>query len=125
MKRNEQETDQLTRSLMQETVEKPSSELNSRIMAFILKNVPKKSAFSIKKPVSVGQLFTLFMIYVLIIAGSLILFFNKPGEVSQWMLFLKGTFPVFLTVAGGVSFFILFGLLDEWLQQHGYKIPKE
>ena len=125
MIRNEQETDQLTRSLMQETVEKPSSELNSRIMAFLLKSVPQKKAFDIKKPVSTGQFFILFVIYMLLIAGGLMLYTKKPGEVSQWMLFLKDTFPIFLTVAGGVSFFILFGLLDEWLQHHGYRIPKE
>lgn len=125
MKRNEQETDQLTRALMQETVEKPSADLNSRIMAFLLRKAPQKAPFSVKKPVSAGQFFLLFVVYMLVIAGGLMLSQKQGEELSELMLLLKNLFPVFLTVAGGVSFFVLFGLLDEWLQQHGYKVPEE
>lgn len=125
MKRNEQDTDQLTRALMRETVEKPSSELNSRIMAFLLKKAPQKQAFSIKKSVSAGQLFILFVVYMFVIAGGLLLMQKQGEDLSELMLLLKQLFPIILTVAGGVSFFVLFGLLDEWLQQHGYKIPQE
>lgn len=125
MKRNEQETDQLTRALMQETAEKPSLELNSRIMAFLLKKAPQKAAFSIKKPISAGQFFILFVIYMLVIAGGLMLSQKQGESLSELMLLLKDIFPIFLTVASGISFFVLFGLLDEWLQQHGYKIPEE
>jgi hypothetical protein len=125
MKRNEQETDQLTRALMQQTIEQPSAGLNNRIMALLLKKTPQRKAVGIKKPVSVGQLFILFVIYMLLIAGGLLLSQNQSENLSELMLILKSAFPVFLTVAGGISFFVLFGLLDEWLQQHGYKIPME
>lgn len=125
MKRSNQETDQLTRALMQETIEKPSSDLNRRIMAFLLRKAPQKAAFSVKKPVSARQLLLLFTVYILGIAGGLLLLQKQGGNLSELMLLLKEIFPIFLTVAGGVSFFILFGLLDEWLQQRGYKLPKE
>ncbi|MDD4514174.1 hypothetical protein [Massilibacteroides sp.] len=125
MKWNEQDKDNLTRRLMQETVEKPSSDLNSRIMSMILKKATIRKAFTFKKPVSAMQFFLLLIVYVLFAAGGLYIFFSKPGETAELMVFLKQIFPIFLTVTGGVSFFILFGLLDEWLQQHGYKIPEE
>lgn len=125
MKPNDQETDQLTRALMQETIEKPSSDLNNRIMTLLLRKAPRRTAFSVKKPFSAGQLFILFVVYILIIVGGLLLSQKQGEDLSELTLLLKETFPIILTVVGGVSFFVLFGLLDEWLQQRGYKLPED
>lgn len=117
MKWNEQETDRLTRSLMKETLEKPSTDLNSRIMSFLLKSKQDRSIMYVKKPISAGQLFVFFVIYMLVIAGCLLGLRGQQGSLVEQMGLLKNMFPIFLTVAGGISFFLFFGLLDEWLRQ--------
>ncbi|MDD2437616.1 MAG: hypothetical protein PHG27_05860 [Massilibacteroides sp.] len=117
MKWNEQETDRLTRSLMKETLEKPSTGLNNRVMSFILKNRRYRCVSYIKKPVSAGQFFLFFVVYMLVIAGGLLSLRGHQENMSEQMVFLKNMFPLFLTIAGGISFFIFFGLLDEWLRQ--------
>jgi len=125
MKKTEQEQEQLTRSLMRETIEQPSAELNTRIMSFLFQNAQIRKVFKVKAPISAAQILGVFILYMLVIAGSLLLLRNQTGEVSELMVFLKDTFPIFLTVAGGVSFFILFGMLDEWLHQHEHKVSKK
>lgn len=125
MKRSEHETDRLTRALMQESIEKPSPGLNSRIMAFIKQSAPQKKAFEIKKPLSIGRLFLLFIIYMLLLVGGVVLIQTQDKQIVELSHSIKELFPLFITVAGGISFFILFGLLDKWLQQNGYKIPEE
>ncbi len=125
MKRNENEIDQLTRSLMQETVLKPSSTLNSRIMTQLQMRVAQKNAVSIRKPLSPGLLFALFLVYILAIIAGVVLFRFYGETLSGLLTVLQVTFPILLTIVGGASFFILFSILDVWLQQHGYKLPEE
>ena len=125
MKRNEEEIDQLTRSLMQETVLKPSSTLNSRIMTQLQMRVAQKNAVSIRKPLSPGLLFALFLVYILAIIAGVVLFRFHGETLSGLLTVLQVTFPILLTIVGGASFFILFSILDVWLQQHGYKLPEE
>lgn len=126
MKRNEQDIDRLSRALMQESIEKPSSELNSRIMAFIKQSVPQKKAFDIKKPTSASHLFLCFVIYMLLLTGGVkLLFQTQDKQLTELTSSLMEILPIFLTVAGGIAFFVLFVLLDKWLQQRGYKIPEE
>lgn len=125
MKRNENEIDQLTRSLMQETVLKPSSTLNSRIMTQLQMRVAQKNAVSIRKPLSPGLLFALFLVYILAIIAGVVLFRFHGETLSGLLTVLQVTFPILLTIVGGASFFILFSILDVWLQQHGYKLPEE
>lgn len=106
---------------MKETLEQPSSDLNSRIMALLLKNAPEKRVFRIGKTVSPGLIFGVFVVYMFIIAGGMLLLRGNTGAVSELMVVLKDLFPVLLTIGGGISFFILFAQLDEWLKQHDRK----
>lgn len=126
MEKKEQEIDRITRSLMKETVEQPPEELNSRIVGLLLKMAPAKKPFRIKKALSPGLLFGVLVVYMFLVAGGLMLLKDKTaGEIVEWMLFLKDLFPVFLTLAGGVSFFLFFAQLDEWLRQREHSSSKK
>lgn len=120
MKRNEQEMDKLTRSLMQDATEQPSADLNSRIMAMIRKSAQARKVFAMNKPVSVGQLVGVLAVYLLVIIGGAALLQNQLSDVSQAVGFLKDYFPLILTVGGGISFFIFFGYLDSYLYRRGH-----
>lgn len=126
MKQNEQEINKLTRSLMQGTAEQPSSDLNSRIMAIIRKSASVRKVFQVSKPVSAGQLFGVFFVYMLLIAGGLLLLQKYSLGTNDTSDLLKELFPLILTIVGGVSFFIFFGQLDNYLyKQKHQKASKE
>lgn len=126
MIQNEQEINKLTRSLMQGTAEQPSSDLNSRIMAIIRKSTSVRKVFQVSKPVSAGQLFGVFFVYMLLIAGGLLLLQKYSLGTNDTSDLLKELFPLILTIVGGVSFFIFFGQLDNYLyKQKHQKASKE
>lgn len=118
MEKKDQEADRIIRKLMKETVEKPPADMNSRIIGVLRENAREKRSYSFDKIWSPGLLSGLFVVCLCFVAGILLLFNDSAVRyVSESLLLLKEYFPVFLTIGAGISFFILFAQLDEWLKQ--------
>lgn len=117
MNMNEKDIDLLTRKLMQGTAEQPSTSLNSRIMALIMREKKRVYKYSVKKQFTPAGIFGMFVAYMLVLAGIMHWVRLSPEGLETVWGFLHGYFPIILTVVSGVSYFFLFTQLDNWLKR--------
>lgn len=115
MNTTDNKIDQLTRNLMKDTAEQPSSSLNMRIMALIMKEKQLIRKCKMKGLPSPAAIMTGFVVYMLIIVGVFYWGFSSTGTTQPNSII--AFFPILLTIGGGVSFFFLFSQLDNWLKQ--------
>ena len=117
MKTADFERDQLTHQLMEGTTERPSSSMNARIMAILMKERRKVYVYTVRFWLTPGGLLTGLAVYLLIV-GSLLF------GGSQWVKEILTTalpahsqlFPVLITLCSGLAFFVFFVHLDKWLR---------
>lgn len=117
MKTVDFERDQLTHQLMAGTTERPTSSMNARIMAILMKEKRKMYVYTVRFWLTPGGLLTGLAVYLLIV-GSLIFW------GSQWVKETLTTdlpahaqlFPVLITLCSGLAFFVFFVQLDKWLR---------
>ena len=117
MKTADFERDQLTHQLMEGTTERPSSSMNARIMAILMKERRKVYVYTVRFWLTPGGLLTGLAVYLLIV-GSLL--FGGSQWVKETLLTNQSAhaqlFPVILTGCSGLAFFIFFVQLDKWLR---------
>ena len=117
MKTADFERDQLTHQLMEGTTERPSSSMNARIMAILMKERRKVYVYTVRFWLTPGGLLTGLAVYLLIV-GSLL--FGGSQWVKETLLTNQSAhaqlFPVILTGCSGLAFFVFFVQLDKWLR---------
>ena len=117
MKTTDFERDQLTHQLMEGTTERPSSSMNARIMAILMKERRKVYVYTVRFWLTPGGLLTGLAVYLLIV-GSLL--FGGSQWVKETLLTNQSAhaqlFPVILTGCSGLAFFVFFVQLDKWLR---------
>lgn len=117
MKTADFERDQLTHQLMEGTAERPSSSMNARIMAILMKERRKVYVYTVRFWLTPGGLLTGLAVYLLIV-GSLL--FGGSQWVKETLLTNQSAhaqlFPVILTGCSGLAFFVFFVQLDKWLR---------
>lgn len=117
MKTADFERDQLTHQLMEGTTERPSSSMNARIMAIVMKERRKVYVYTVRFWLTPGGLLTGLAVYLLIVGGLLF-------GGSQWVKETVAVdlpshsqlFPVLITLCSGLAFFVFFVQLDKWLR---------
>ena len=117
MKTVDFERDQLTHQLMEGTTERPSSSMNARIMAILMKEKRKVYVYTVRFWLTPGGLLTGLAVYLLIVGGLLF-------GGSQWVKETLTTalpahsqlYPVLITLCSGLAFFAFFVQLDKWLR---------
>lgn len=117
MNRTEEHIDRLTRDLMKDATEQPPASLNARIMALIMGE--KRTAFRkcyMKKLPSFGTILVVFAVYMLVVAGGIMLYTKEPGAAGSMLQSVKRFFPLLLTVGSSASLFFFFSQLDNWLR---------
>ena len=117
MKTGDFERDQLTHQLMEGTTERPSSSMNARIMAILMKERRKVYVYTVRFWLTPGGLLTGLAVYLLIVGGLL---FGGSQRVKETLLTNPSAhaqlFPVILTGCSGLAFFVFFVHLDKWLR---------
>lgn len=117
MKTVDFERDQLTHQLMEGTTERPSSSMNARIMAILMKERRKVYVYTVHFWLTPGGLLTGLAVYLLIVCGLL---FGGSQWVKETLLTNQSAhaqlFPVILTGCSGLAFFVFFVQLDKWLR---------
>ena len=117
MKTADFERDQLTHQLMEGTTERPSSSMNARIMAILMKERRKVYVYTVRFWLTPGGLLTGLAVYLLIVGGLL---FGWSQWVKETLLTNQSAhaqlFPVILTGCSGLAFFVFFVQLDKWLR---------
>ena len=117
MKTADFERDQLTHQLMEGTTERPSSSMNARIMAILMKERRKVYVYTVHFWLTPGGLLTGLAVYLLIVGGLL---FGGIQWVKETLLTNQSAhaqlFPVILTGCSGLAFFVFFVQLDKWLR---------
>lgn len=115
MDTKETEIDNLTRQLMQGTAEKPSSSLNTRIMALIGQTRTRIVRIEVSRIPSAGLIWIGLVCYAVFVAvGAACLWAPSDATIGTWGS-LKKLFPLFLTVGGAGSLFFCLAQLDNWL----------
>lgn len=114
MNQEDVKIDKLTRDLMEGTAEQPSLSLMSRIMARVMGERKKSRKIYVKRLPSLSTLFSVLIVYLLIVGGGFYLLYLNPESVGVSEEF-KHFFPILLTIAAGISFALLFSQLDKWL----------
>ena len=117
MKTVDFEQDRLTHQLMAGTTERPSSSMNARIMAILMKEKRKVYVYTVRFWLTPGGLLTGLAVYLLIVGGLLF-------GGSQWVKETLTTalpahsqlYPVLITLCSGLAFFAFFVQLDKWLR---------
>ena len=117
MKTVDFEQDRLTHQLMEGTTERPSSSMNARIMAILMKEKRKVYVYTVRFWLTPGGLLTGLAVYLLIVGGLLF-------GGSQWVKETLTTalpahsqlYPVLITLCSGLAFFAFFVQLDKWLR---------
>ena len=113
MKTVDFERDQLTHQLMEGTTERPSSSMNARIMAILMKERRKVYVYTVRFWLTPGGLLTGLAVYLLIVGGLL---FGGSQWVKETLLTNQSAhaqlFPVILTGCSGLAFFSYFFQLD-------------
>ena len=117
MKTADFERDQLTHQLMEGTAERPSSSMNARIMAIVMKERRKVYVYTVRFRLTPGGLLTGLAVYLLIVGGLLF-------GGSQWVKETLTTalpahsqlLPMLITLCSGLAFFVFFVQLDKWLR---------
>lgn len=124
MKNEKKDINKLTRGLMEGTAQTPSPGLLGKIMERVMqeKKAIQKNYF--RKLPSPGVLFGILLIYMLVVAGISYLFLSQPEATGAIKQKLKDYFPIFFTVATGISFFFFFTQLDNWLHAREKKNTK-
>ena len=111
------ERDQLTHQLMEGTTERPSSSMNARIMAILMKERRKVYVYTVRFWLTPRGLLTGLAVYLLIVCGLL---FGGSQWVKETLLTNQSAhaqlFPVILTGCSGLAFFVFFVQLDKWLR---------
>ena len=109
--------DELTHQLMEGTTERPSSSMNARIMAILMKEKRKVYVYTVRFWLTPGGLLTGLAVYLLIVGG--LLFgggqWLKEALVAHQSAYAQ-FFPVLLTGCSGLAFFVFFIQLDKWLR---------
>ena len=109
--------DELTHQLMEGTTERPSSSMNARIMAILMKEKRKVYVYTVRFWLTPGGLSTGLAIYLLLICGILL---GGSQWVKETLLTDQSAhaqlFPVLLTGCSGLAFFVFFIQLDKWLR---------
>lgn len=109
--------DELTHQLMEGTTERPSSSMNARIMAILMKERRKVYVYTVRFWLTPGGLLTGLAVYLLIVGG--LLFgggqWLKEALVAHQSAYAQ-FFPVLLTGCSGLAFFVFFIQLDKWLR---------
>lgn len=109
--------DELTHQLMEGTTERPSSSMNARIMAILIKEKRKVYVYTVRFWLTPGGLLTGLAVYLLIVGG--LLFgggqWLKEALVAHQSAYAQ-FFPVLLTGCSGLAFFVFFIQLDKWLR---------
>ena len=117
MKTADFERDGLTQQLMEGMTERPSSSMNARIMAILMKERRKVYVYTVRFWLTPGGLLTGLAVYLLIV-GSLL--FGGSQWVKETLLTNQSAhaqlFPVILTGCSGLAFFVFFVQLDKWLR---------
>ena len=117
MKTVDFERDGLTHQLMEGMTERPSSSMNARIMAILMKEKRKVYVYTVRFWLTPGGLLTGLAIYLLLICGIL---FGGSQWVKETLLTDQSAhaqlFPVLLTGCSGLAFFVFFVHLDKWLR---------
>lgn len=117
MKTVDFEQDRLTHQLMEGTTERPSSSMNARIMAILMREKRKVYVYTVRFWLTPGGLLTGLAVYLLIVGGLLF-------GGSQWVKETLTTalpahsqlYPVLITLCSGLAFFAFFVQLDKWLR---------
>ena len=117
MKTVDFEQDRLTHQLMEGTTERPSSSMNARIMAILMREKRKVYVYTVRFWLTPGGLLTGLAVYLLIVGGLLF-------GGSQWVKETLTTalpahaqlYPVLITLCSGLAFFVFFVQLDKWLR---------
>ena len=109
MKTADFERDQLTHQLMEGTTERPSSSMNARIMAILMKEKRKVYVYTVRFWLTPGGLLTGLAVYLLLVGG--LLFgggqWLKEALVAHQSAYAQ-FFPVLLTGCSGLAFFVFF-----------------
>ena len=117
MKTVDFERDGLTHQLMEGMTERPSSSMNARIMAILMKEKRKVYVYTVRFWLTPGGLLTGLAVYLLIVGG--LLFgggqWLKEALVAHQSAYAQ-FFPVLLTGCSGLAFFVFFIQLDKWLR---------
>lgn len=108
--------DHLTHELMRGTAEQPSASLNARIMALITQEKRRVYKCYVSKRLTPVGVFGMLMAYLFALVGILYWVKLSPGGAETVLGSLRTYFPVVLTIASGISCFILFTQLDNWLR---------
>lgn len=116
MNTKDKDIDQLTRKLMQESIEQPSSSLSFRIMEMIRQEMKETKVYYVNKTPSASSILVGLLIYLAFIAIVVYSLQSNPELTSHVMDSVKDSFPMMLTIGSGISFFFLFGELDKWLR---------
>ena len=117
MKTVDFEQDRLTHQLMEGKTERPSSSMNARIMAILMREKRKVYVYTVRFWLTPGGLLTGLAVYLLIVGGLLF-------GGSQWVKETLTTalpahsqlYPVLITLCSGLAFFAFFVQLDKWLR---------
>ncbi|SEF89694.1 hypothetical protein [Parabacteroides chinchillae] len=117
MNTTEEYVNKLTRDLMKDTAEQPPFSLNARIMALIMGE--KRAAIHkcyMKKLPSFSTILIVFIVYMAIIAGGVMLCMKEYAATDSMIRTVKHFFPLLLTISSSVSIFFFFTQLDNWLR---------
>lgn len=109
--------DELTHQLMEGTTERPSSSMNARIMAILMKEKRKVYVYTVRFWLTPGGLLTGLAVYLLLVGGLL---FGGGQWLKEALVVHQSAyaqfFPVLLTGCSGLAFFVFFVHLDKWLR---------
>lgn len=117
MNTNEKDIDRLTRGLMRDAAEQPSSSLNARIMKLIRAEKKRAATYRMRRLPPMSVVLALFAAYMLLMSGALFLYKDAPESATSLPEAAKGYFPLLLTVGAGISFCYFFAELDKWLRR--------
>ena len=117
MKTVDFEQDRLTHQLMEGTTERPSSSMNARIMAILMKERRKVYVYTVRFWLTPGGLLTGLAVYLLIVGSLLFGGMRWMKETLTTALPAHSQlFPVLITLCSGLAFFVFFVQLDKWLR---------
>ena len=122
MNMENKQIDKLTRELMKDAVEQPSSLLMAKIMTQI-QQVKEEEKRVARQRSSMGSLFSfkniygILLFYLLLVVCTVAFLTNGLESFFSSFPMLKELFPVVFTGLAVIAFLFLFSQLDNWLWQ--------